>query len=107
MIFRAHRRLIPFLKRTMQCKHRSDQPTEQDCMRDLIAANRHGEQQQALFIPQYKINAFPEEIGCFDEFSSAWTPGTFVIHFAGAWAHVKNVSDPTGYLMQKYREFIE
>ena len=59
-------------------------------------------------IPQWRINAFPEEIKCWDERDSpkrGWEKGSFVIHFAGAWAHMKR-EDPTGYLMEKYAKDI-
>ncbi|KAF2472075.1 uncharacterized protein BDR25DRAFT_324581 [Lindgomyces ingoldianus] len=60
----------------------------------------------AMRISQYKINAFPEEILCNDNLSKSWQKAMFVIHFAGAWAHVKE-KDPTGFLMRKYeREII-
>jgi mannan polymerase II complex MNN10 subunit len=60
---------------------------------------------EKVYIPQYKINAFPKEIQCYDEESRAWKRGDFVIHFAGAWAHLK-MDDPTGFLMRKYQEEI-
>jgi mannan polymerase II complex MNN10 subunit len=57
-------------------------------------------------VPQWKLNAYPQEIACFDEAKKVWEHGTFVVHFAGAWAHVKG-DDPTGQLMEKYeREII-
>jgi mannan polymerase II complex MNN10 subunit len=59
----------------------------------------------AVTIPQWKINAFPEEIHCFDKSEKGWEHGTFVIHFAGAWAHVPG-DDPTGDLMTKYESQI-
>ncbi|KAJ5319369.1 uncharacterized protein N7506_012073 [Penicillium brevicompactum] len=57
--------------------------------------------QHAMRIPQWTINAFPEEIGCYDTHKRKWEKGMFVIHFAGAWAHVSG-EDPTGQLMKKY-----
>lgn len=57
--------------------------------------------QHAMRIPQWKINAFPEEIGCYDTHKKKWVKGMFVVHFAGAWAHIKS-EDPTGHLMRKY-----
>lgn len=57
--------------------------------------------QHAMRIPQWTINAFPEEIGCYDTHKEKWARGMFVVHFAGAWAHVTE-EDPTGYLMRKY-----
>ncbi|KAJ6035976.1 hypothetical protein N7540_000255 [Penicillium herquei] len=61
--------------------------------------------QCALAIPQWKINAFPEEIGCYDTHKKKWEKGMFVVHFAGAWAHVSG-DDPTGQLMRKYESEI-
>lgn len=58
-----------------------------------------------LRIPQWKINAFPSEIGCYDESKIKWARGMLVVHFAGAWAHVKE-NDPTGFLMKKYERDI-
>jgi mannan polymerase II complex MNN10 subunit len=54
-----------------------------------------------VMIPQYKINAYPEEIGCLDEHKRTWQPGMFVMHFAGAWAHIKE-KDAYGWMMRKY-----
>jgi mannan polymerase II complex MNN10 subunit len=56
-------------------------------------------------VPQSKLNAFPEEIACFDEERKAWEHSDFILHFAGAWAHVKG-EDPTGQLMKKYEHEI-
>jgi len=47
------------------------------------------------------MNAFPEEIKCFDKYEKGWQRGMFLIHFAGAWAHVKG-DDPTGQMFHKY-----
>ncbi|KAF1985928.1 glycosyltransferase family 34 protein [Aulographum hederae CBS 113979] len=114
MLFRAHPRTLDFLSRARAYgKTHSDQ-SEQDCIRDLIYGNEgdgskkldeNGKRIQieksALFIPQYKINAFPEEIGCYDGTYEGWKDGMFVAHFAGAWAHLK-VDDPYGELFRKY-----
>lgn len=75
--------------------------SEQDCIRDVVNNNANGEADQTLWIPQWKINAFPEDIRCWDKADRGWERGTFVLHFAGAWAHVKE-EDPTGFLMRKY-----
>ncbi|KAG2000819.1 hypothetical protein GB937_010801 [Aspergillus fischeri] len=61
--------------------------------------------EHAIRIPQWRINAFPEEIGCYDSHKKKWEKGMFVIHFAGAWAHVVE-EDPTGHLMRKYESQI-
>jgi len=78
---------------------------EQDCIRDVINQNSNHVADQALWIPQWKLNAFPEEIRCWDEDQKGWEKGLFVVHFAGAWAHVKE-EDPAGFLMNKYAKEI-
>lgn len=71
-------------------------------MRDMLFDVDPGYTAQHVhMIPQWKTNAFPEEIKCWDKDDRGWEPGTFAIHFAGAWAHVKG-EDPTGQLMRKY-----
>lgn len=103
-IFRGHDRSLKFIEDAWalhaEAKSKDIGMSEQDAMvklmkEDPVAAER------ARVVPQWKLNAFPEEIACFDESQKVWQHGTFVIHFAGAWAHVKG-EDPTGYLMRKY-----
>ncbi|ORY09749.1 galactosyl transferase GMA12/MNN10 family-domain-containing protein [Clohesyomyces aquaticus] len=77
---------------------------DQEAMRDYLAL-KGPLTKHALMIPQNKINAFPEEIGCYDAEQKKWEKGMFVIHFAGAWAHVKD-KDATGLLMRKYESEI-
>jgi mannan polymerase II complex MNN10 subunit len=74
-------------------------------MRDLIVANANREDRITHYIPQWKINAFPKEIPCWDTNARGWEPGSFVVHFAGAWAYIKE-DDPTGYLMRRYESHI-
>lgn len=81
-------------------KHLSDQ----DSLGRLFKEDE-ASAQRTVRIPQWKINAFPKEIACFDEAKKGWEHGSFVLHFAGAWAHVKE-DDPTGYLMRKYQHEI-
>ncbi|ORX95314.1 galactosyl transferase GMA12/MNN10 family-domain-containing protein [Clohesyomyces aquaticus] len=87
-----------------EAKQRGEQYSEQDAMKKLQEIDplvaKHTVQ-----VPQWKINAFPPEIACFDESKKVWEHGTFVIHFAGAWAHLKD-DDPTGLLMRKYEKEI-
>lgn len=62
-----------------------------------------------IVIPQWRINAFPEEIRCWDVRDPEprqWERGMFVLHFAGAWAYIHD-EDPTGGLMKKYEGYIE
>lgn len=79
---------------------------EQECIREVVAANENGEGNRTHFIPQRRINAYPEEIGCFDQEQLPWQQRDFVIHFAGAWAYLREDKDPTGTLMRKYVEKI-
>lgn len=103
-IVRGHERSIKFLHDIYaireQAEETGEQPSEQDAMARLIAADKTSAN-RTIQVPQWKLNAFPQEIACFDESQQVWKPGTFVIHFAGAWAHVKD-EDPTGVLMRKY-----
>lgn len=62
--------------------------------------------EQFVMVPQWKLNAFPEEIPCYDQLDGKkFERGMFMLHFAGAWAHVKE-EDPTGFLMKKYQQEI-
>lgn len=74
----------------------SDQDSMQAFLRSENRLVHH-----TLHIPQWTINAFPEEIGCYDKDNIEWKRGMFVVHFAGAWAHIPG-EDATGQLMKKY-----
>jgi mannan polymerase II complex MNN10 subunit len=83
-----------------KAKAKDIQMSEQDSTvklmkEDALSASR------VHVVPQWKLNAFPKEIACFDKDKKVWEHGTFILHFAGAWAHVKG-KDPTGQLMKKY-----
>jgi mannan polymerase II complex MNN10 subunit len=81
------------------------QMSEQDCMRDILFRSAFMED-KFVMLPQWKINAFPQEIPCYDQRDKkVWERGIFTLHFAGAWAHVKE-EDPTGFLMRKYEQEI-
>jgi len=105
MIIRNGPRILKYLDAMRVCGRENHDKSEQDCLRDMIVTNRYNLKKHTLMIPQWKINAFPPEIKCLDEAQRAWERGMFVIHFAGAWAHIKE-SDPTGFLMKKYENFI-
>jgi mannan polymerase II complex MNN10 subunit len=75
-------------------------PSEQGCMLELLDMRPEG-LQNMQYIPQWKLNAFPEEIRCYDKDQRKWEYGMLLIHFAGAWAHVQG-DDPTGQLMERY-----
>ncbi|KAF4240821.1 hypothetical protein CNMCM8980_004933 [Aspergillus fumigatiaffinis] len=112
MLFRSTPRALAFLSRTEACRYDplpglGEHPSEQDCMLQLIEENQHGEQEQVLYIPQWKMNAFPEEIPCYDQDNKMWEPGMFVVHFAGAWAHMPNRTDAKADLFEKYYSLID
>lgn len=74
----------------------------------MIRDNTLGMKDKSISVLQTKLNAFPKEIPCYDEREDkAWEKGMFVVHFAGAWAHLKAEDggqhpDPVGALMRKY-----
>lgn len=107
-IVRGHERSIKFLHDIYTISDREKAAghglSEQDAMARLIKSDPSSGN-RTMQVPQWKLNAFPQEIACFDESNEVWKPGMFVIHFAGAWAHVKG-EDPTGQLMKKYRDEI-
>lgn len=112
MLFRSSPQALAFLSRSKTCRYEplpglTANPSEQDCMLQLVEMNEHDEQQQVLYIPQWKMNAFPEEIPCYDQHNKTWEPGMFVIHFAGAWAHMPNRKDAKADLFTKYYSFID
>ncbi|KAF2196981.1 hypothetical protein GQ43DRAFT_382084 [Delitschia confertaspora ATCC 74209] len=80
--------------------------SEQDCMAAVLK-QESGYKYYAYKVPQFQLNAFPEEIGCYEgpNGEGKWKVGAFVIHFAGAWAHVRG-DDPTGQLMRKYKDLV-
>jgi len=104
MLIRSTPRLLPFWKKVWQCGYDNRGKSEQDCLKMLVAEKNSPEPDRAVFLPQHKMNAFPDEIPCYGRDSRAWEEGDFVIHFAGAWAHVKG-DDPYGELMRKYEMF--
>ena len=108
MLIRSSPRLLPFLTKVWECGSDPKGPSEQDCILDIVRSSP-GEGARAKWIPQKQMNAFPEEIGCYDENNLPWSPGDFVIHFAGAWAHLKGKAkrDPYGVMMRKFYEWVE
>jgi mannan polymerase II complex MNN10 subunit len=105
MIIRATPQIFEFFARVRGYHDVNKQFSEQDCLRDVILDPDGGTSPDVLFIPQWKINAFPDEIRCWDRHQRGWEEGMLVAHFAGAWAHIKE-NDPTGFLMRKYERFI-
>lgn len=103
-IVRAHERSLKFLHDSRDIHDRAKeadiQMSEQDSIVKLLKEDKQA-QASTHIMPQWKLNAFPQEIACFDDSRQVWEHGTFVLHFAGAWAHVKG-EDPTGQLMKKY-----
>ncbi|KAF1994059.1 glycosyltransferase family 34 protein [Amniculicola lignicola CBS 123094] len=102
-------RPIDFIQKTYkihdEAKETGKQMSEQDAMVQLMK-NEPAEMARTIQVPQWKLNAFPKEIACFDESRQVWEPGMFMLHFAGAWAHVKG-DDPTGQLMTRYEPEIQ
>lgn len=103
-VVRGHERSLKFIRDSWalydDARANNIGMSEQDAIVKLI---KDDEASAAVthIIPQWKFNAYPEEIACFDKSQKVWEHGMFVIHFAGAWAHVKG-EDPAGYLMKKY-----
>ena len=84
--------------KTQRGRHLNDQEALRDFLASRVPLSEH-----ALRIPQAAINAFPHEISCYEDgLSGLWRRGMFVVHFAGAWAHLRGEEDPTGVLMRKY-----
>jgi mannan polymerase II complex MNN10 subunit len=108
-VVRGHDRSLEFIHRALALRdeaEKSDEKknySEQDAMVELLKeapyAGRH------IVAPQSELNAFPKDIHCFENNDGEWKPGKFILHFAGAWAHVKG-EDPTGQLMKKYESDI-
>lgn len=107
-LVRGHERSLKLMHESFaihdEARKKGEQVSEQDATVQLLRDNKAIAETQHR-VPQWKLNAFPQEIACFDDSSEAWKHGTFVIHFAGAWAHVKG-NDPTGQLMKKYQDEI-
>jgi mannan polymerase II complex MNN10 subunit len=107
-LVRSHPRSLDFLHsiydiRTQSLESAKDEHlSEQDAMARLITTSPSASARTHR-VPQWKLNAYPPEIACYDEEKRAWEHGAFVLHFAGAWAHVQG-EDPTGELMRKYRD---
>ncbi|KAH8733063.1 galactosyl transferase GMA12/MNN10 family-domain-containing protein [Phaeosphaeriaceae sp. PMI808] len=107
-LVRGHERSLKFIHDSWaihdKAKAEGGQMSEQDSTVQLMKDDKVSADRVHV-VPQWKLNAFPHEIACFDPDSKAWEHGTFVLHFAGAWAHVKG-DDPTGQLMKKYEHEI-
>jgi len=101
MLLRSTPRLMTYINKIRSCGDSKERISEQDCLRDQIKDDNLIEKGRVVMAPQWEFNAFPEEIGCFDKHKRKWQRGMFIIHFAGAWAHVKG-EDPTGQMMRKY-----
>ena len=106
MLLRTTPRLGTVITAARACGLADKTVSEQDCIRDLLYRTPLGEK-HARWIPQHKINAFPPEIPCIDNVGKGWSVGAFVVHFAGAWAHMTGYRDETGLLMRKYAEFVD
>lgn len=108
-IFRGHERSLQLIRDATALAKLAENDdgnsiNEQEAIVKLLKQDPHTLARTTL-VPQQRMDAYPQEIACFDEHSTAWRKGDFVIHFAGAWAHVKG-DDPTGQLMKKYESQI-
>jgi mannan polymerase II complex MNN10 subunit len=107
-VFRGHERSLKLIHDSYamhdEAKKEDKHLSEQDTTVKLLKENQ-AIAETAHRVPQWKLNAFPQEIACYDDSRRVWEHGMFVLHFAGAWAHVKG-DDPTGQLMQKYQREI-
>jgi mannan polymerase II complex MNN10 subunit len=103
-LIRGHERSLKFLRDSWDIhdKAKADdvQMSEQDSTVKLMKDDK-ASAARVHVVPQWKLNAFPLEIPCFDGDKRVWEHGTFILHFAGAWAYVQG-EDPTGQLMNKY-----
>ncbi|KAH7399353.1 galactosyl transferase GMA12/MNN10 family-domain-containing protein [Pyrenochaeta sp. MPI-SDFR-AT-0127] len=103
-LVRGHERSLKFIHDSWaihdEAKKKDINMSEQDSTVKLMKDDK-ASADRVHVVPQWKLNAFPKEIACFDESRQPWERGTFILHFAGAWAHVKG-DDPTGQLMKKY-----
>jgi len=113
LLMRSNSRVSDFFTRSYALRdskqeiNHNPNPSEQDCFTHLLEHNEHGEADRTIMIAQWKMNAFPEEIPCYDQRDpKPWERGMFVVHFAGAWAHMQNVSDAKAVLFEKYQHLI-
>ncbi|KAF1833029.1 hypothetical protein BDW02DRAFT_640353 [Decorospora gaudefroyi] len=106
-IVRGHERSLDMLHDAWavhdEAKTKEVNMSEQDALVKLMKGDKYTGKFHV--VPQHKLNAFPEEIPCYQEGEKVWEHGAFILHFAGAWAHVKS-DDPTGGLMKKYESEI-
>jgi mannan polymerase II complex MNN10 subunit len=108
MLIRSSARSLAFLNKVREYHDAEklktgDGPHEQEAMKQLLHSNP-ADMARVMFLPQKKLNSFPEQIQCYDQDGEPWSEGDLLLHFAGAWAHVEG-EDPTGQLMKKYERF--
>ncbi|ENI01152.1 glycosyltransferase family 34 protein [Bipolaris maydis ATCC 48331] len=104
-LVRAHDRSLEFIRRALDLRHTDEGKdySEQDALVRVMKEEPYSK--RFIVAPQSKLNAFPDEIKCYEDEHGQWEPGKFILHFAGAWAHVEG-DDPTGQLMDKYKHEI-
>jgi hypothetical protein len=58
--------------------------SEQDVLRDTLEKmGEFGEgNKHLLSVSQFRLNSYPVEIGCHENFDRPWQPGDWIIHFA-------------------------
>ncbi|KAF9736153.1 hypothetical protein PMIN06_003784 [Paraphaeosphaeria minitans] len=109
-IVRSGERSLKFLDDVYAVEAAGKKADPEAQLSEQDAITKHMEQDpvskdRTTSIPQWMINSFPDEIPCYEEPQRPWRHGHFLVHFAGAWAHVKG-KDPTGQLMKKYNDEI-
>jgi mannan polymerase II complex MNN10 subunit len=89
--------------------------SEQGVMKSVLESSKEFENSKHfLKIPQYMLNAYPEEIPCIEDSKRPWRSGDWIIHFPvslpinylltgqGAWSVMKESKDPFGVLLRRY-----
>jgi mannan polymerase II complex MNN10 subunit len=107
-LVRGHERSLKFMQDVVQINDKSKAAGESISEQESMVRYMKGDSAPTNtfhVVPQWKLNAFPPEIKCTDDSRLRWAHGFFVVHFAGAWAHVRG-DDPTGQLMNKYEHEI-
>jgi mannan polymerase II complex MNN10 subunit len=86
--------------------HRDPPPFARDAPFKVTDYGSMHEHKQVLMTHQSDINPFPDEIKCHERDEETWRQGMIIVHFAGAWAHMKDDKDATGTLMKKYSALV-
>ena len=82
MFFRNSTWTREFLN-TVWSRRREPRVSEQDVIRTALEnLGEFGEgNKHLLVVPQFKLNAYPKEIGCHEDRERTWRKGDWIIHF--------------------------